>query len=144
GPADRGRGVADVTDRSDQPHGLVLAVVGLAGALDRGVEVLDELIRLVLLVEDLAEDGRLALELLVEVVIFARVAVEDGRGRHRGWARGPGGGGARGCGCDWRRRPGGGWRRSVCRWCPRPRWCCRSLRRWPGSHRSRTSRSPPG
>ena len=69
--------VADVAARDINRHDGGRAVVGLLRALDRGVEVVNQLLGLVLLAEDLAEVRDLADEFLIEGLPLARLEVDE-------------------------------------------------------------------
>src|SRR5699024_8338318 len=72
-----GGDVADLAAGGGDGHDGGAAVVGGAHALHGGVEVGAELLGLLLLAEDLAEHGDLALELVAEGPVVARVQLED-------------------------------------------------------------------
>ncbi|MBG9885507.1 hypothetical protein ABE10_02665, partial [Bacillus toyonensis] len=73
GPADGRSDVADLPPGGGDRHHLVRLLIGGLGAIDRLVEVGDELVGLLLLSEDLAEHGDLSTQLLVERLAVARV-----------------------------------------------------------------------
>ena len=77
GAALAGGDVADVAAGDVDCHDSGGAVVGVLGALDRGVEVVDELLGFGLLAEDLAEVGDLTDKLLVEGLSVARLKVDE-------------------------------------------------------------------